>query len=362
MKRIISIILSAVVCVTAAAQNVRWYDAAELTVIGKPISTAKAFTRIDTAQYKFANRTIDRYAGYSTGLAVLFETDSHVIRAKWTTGPSNSGANMTAIGQKGLDLYIMKDGKWVFAGVGSPDMVKEPFCNHEGTIVADMADGTRQCLLYLPLFDKVDALEIGIEEGAVIRPIDNPFRYNIVVHGSSITHGASAGRPGMTYAARFGRDNGFYCMNLGFSGQCKLQPEYAAYLADIKDVDAFIFDVFSNPKAEEIYDRFDAFVDIVRKAHPDVPMLFLQTERRETRNFSLAREKFESEKQSAAAKVIRERMKSDKDIYFITSEDFLGHEHIATVDGSHPSDLGFTYMLESISPKIRKIFRKYGIR
>ena len=144
--------------------------------------------------------------------------------------------------------------------------------------------------------------------------------------------------------------------------QCKLQPEYAAYLADIKDVDAFIFDVFSNPKAEEIYDRFDAFVDIVRKAHPDVPMIFLQTERRETRNFSLAREKFESEKQSAAAKVIRERMKSDKDIYFITSEDFLGYEHIATVDGSHPSDLGFTYMLESISPKIRKIFRKYGIR
>ena len=55
-------------------------------------------------------------------------------------------------------------------------------------------------------------------------------------------------------------------------------------------------------------------------------------------------------------------MKNDKHIFFIPSDDFLGHEHIATSDGSHPTDLGFTYMLESIAPKLKKIFRKYGIR
>ena len=347
---------------TAAAQNVRWYDAAELTVIGKPISTAKAFTRIDTAQYKFANRTIDRYAGYSTGLAVLFETDSHVIRAKWTTGPSNSGANMTAIGQKGLDLYIMKDGKWVFAGVGTPIMRKAPFSQHEGTIVTDMTKDTKQCILYLPLFDNVEKLEIGIQDGSVIKPMANPFRHNIIVHGSSITHGASASRAGMTYAARFGRDNGLYTCNLGFSGMCKLQKEYAYYLADIKEVDAFIFDTFSNPQADVINEKFDEFVDIVRAAHPDVPMIFLQTERRETRNFNVKREASEAEKQKVAEAVVRNRMKTDKNMYFISSEGFLGTEHIATADGTHPTDLGFTHMLEIISPKIKKILKKYGIR
>jgi hypothetical protein len=45
-------------------------------------------------------------------------------------------------------------------------------------------------------------------------------------------------------------------------------------------------------------------------------------------------------------------MKTDKHLYFIPSDDFLGDEHIATSDGSHPTDLGFTYMLESISPKM----------
>lgn len=362
MKHILLSIMTAAFCFNVSAQSMKWHNAAEFTIIGKPVPTSEAFTRIDGSVYKFNDKTIDRYAGYSTGLAILFETDSPIIKARWITGDDNSGANMAAIGQKGLDLYIMKDGKWVFAGVGTPDMKKAPFRKHESTIVSDMSDGIKQCLLYLPLFDHVKSLEIGIEEGTFIQAIENPFRHNIIVHGSSITHGASASRPGMTYPARFGRDNGFYTMNLGFSGMCKLQKEYAYYLADIKDVDAFIFDTFSNPLADVIYENFDQFVDIVRAAHPEVPMIFLQTERREIRNFNTKRDALEAAKQKAAEEVVMRRMKSDNHMYFITSEDFLGDEHIATADGTHPTDLGFSYMLESITPKIKKIFKKYRIK
>lgn len=355
------IALSVLVSISTSAQ-IKWHDAADLTIIGKPIPTSKPFARVDTSVYKFNNATIDRYANYSTGLAVVFETDSRSIRAKWTTGGSNSGQNQTAIAQKGLDMYILKDGKWVFAGTGNPKMGKAPFSSHEGTIVTDMAEGAKQCLLYLPLFDKVDKLEIGLDEGASLKAIDNPFRHNIIVHGSSITHGASASRSGMTYAARLGRDNGWYTSNLGFSGMCKLQKEYAHYLADIKDVDAFIFDTFSNPTAEEITARFNEFVDIVRAAHPGVPMIFLQTERREIRNFNVKRDASEQAKQDAAEQVVKARMKTDKHIYFIDSDGFLGTDHLGTVDGTHPNDLGFARMLEVITPKIKKILKKYGIK
>lgn len=362
MKKIFFTLLSVLVCLSASAQQTKWHDASQLTIIGKALPTSKPFSRIDTAVYKFNSRTIDAYANYSTGVAVLFETDSHTLKAKWTTGGGNAGDNMTGILQKGLDLYILKDGKWIFAGVPRLKMRKAPFDKHQGTIVADMPEGTKQCLLYLPVFDKVDALEIGIDENSFIKGIDNPFRHKIVVHGSSITHGASASRPGMTYPARLGRDNGWYTINLGFSGQCRLQKEYARYLADIKDVDAFVFDTFSNPAAEEITQKFNEFVDIVRAAHPDVPMIFLQTERREIRNFSTTKEKSEAAKQKAAEEVVKARMKTDKNMYFIDSEGFLGYEHIGTVDGTHPNDLGFTHMLEIITPKIKKILKKYGIK
>lgn len=362
MKRIFLAVLSAVLVLNASAQDIKWHDATELTIIGKAIPTSKPYTRIDGEVYKFNNKTIDIYAGYPTGLAVLFETDSPTIRARWTTGSVNSGANMSAILTKGLDLYIMKDGKWVFAGVGTPTMRKAPFSQHEGTIVTDMTEDAKQCLLYLPTFDNLEKLEIGITEGSSIKASANPFRHNIIIHGSSITHGASASRAGMTYVARFGRDNGLYTCNLGFSGMCKLQKEYALYLADIKEVDAFIFDTFSNPTAEEITNRFDEFVDIVRAAHPDIPMIFLQTERRETRNFNVKREASEAEKMKIAEAAVRNRMKTDKNMYFIDSEGFLGTEHIATADGTHPTDLGFTYILETITPKIKKIFKKYNIK
>ena len=362
MKRIVLSLISLLVFLSMSAQNVHYVNAEDLTVIGKAISTDRAFTRIDTTVYKFNDKVIDEYACHSTGLAVLFATDSPFIKAKWVTSEKNASENMTAIAQKGLDLYIKKDGKWIFAGVGRPDMEKGPYYDrHEGTIVKSMASGRKECLLYLPLYDRLDSLFIGIEEGSYIQAVENPFKYRIVVKGSSVTHGLAASRPGMTYAARFARDNGFYCFNLGFSGKSKLQLEYARYLADIQ-ADAFIFDAFSNPSAEMIHENFDRFVDMIRASHPHTPLIFMQTERRESRNFDTWREDFEAKKQAAAEQEVRERMKVDKHIYFLTSEDFLGHEHIATSDGSHPTDLGFTYMLESIEPKILKILGKYGIK
>lgn len=347
--------------VMASSQQLKYVDASELNVIGKVLPTPKPFTRLDTEKYKFDDKVIERYANFSTGLMVLFSTDSRTIAANWTTSEANAGYNMTSILYKGLDLYIKKDGKWVFAGVGSPKMTKGPYDKHSATIVENMPEGTKECLLYLPVFDRVDALEIGVDEDAQIAPLDNPFRYKIVFKGSSVTHGTSASRPGMTYSSRFGRDNNFYVCNLGFSGRSKLQKEYARILADT-EADAFILDAFSNPLADEINARFDEFVDIIRAAHPDTPLIFLQTERRETRNFNMVVEEREAAKQKAAEEQIRARMKTDRHIYFLTSEDFLGDEHIATVDGSHPTDLGFTYMLDSISPKILKILKKYGIR
>lgn len=363
MKKILFAFLALAFCVSMSAQKERYYNAAELTVIGKPIPTSKDFTRIDTSAYKFNDKVIEEYACHSTGLAVLFATDSPVIKARWITSEKNASENMTAIAQKGLDLYIRQDEEWVFAGVGRPDMASGPdYDEHQGTIVKSMAPGRKECLMYLPLYDRLDSLFIGVEEGSYVEPLENPFKYRIVVKGSSVTHGLAASRPGMSYAARFGRDNGFLCFNLGFSGLSKLQKEYAEYLADIEDVDAFIFDAFSNPSAEVIHENFDRFVDIIRASHPETPLIFMQTERRESRNFDTWREDFETKKQAAAEEEIRERMKTDRHIYFIPSDDFLGHDHIATSDGSHPTDLGFTRMLDSISPRILKILRKYGIR
>ena len=99
----------------------------------------------------------------------------------------------------------------------------------------------------------------------------------------------------------------------------------------------------------------------VRIIFAEVPMIFLQTERRETRNFSTSREAKEAAKQAAAVEMVTARMKTDKHMYFIGSEGFLGDKHIGTVDGTHPNDLGFDRILQSYGPQIAKILKKHGI-
>ena len=158
MKKIILTLAVIALSAIVSAQETRYYNAAGLNVIGKAIPTSKDFTRIDTSAYKFNDKVIEEYACHSTGLAVLFATDSPFIKARWVTSEKNAAENMTAIAQKGLDLYIRKDGEWVFAGVGRPEMDKGPaYAAHEGTIVKSMAEGRKECLLYLPLYDRLDS-------------------------------------------------------------------------------------------------------------------------------------------------------------------------------------------------------------
>lgn len=343
----------------AAEPALRYVDATTLTVIGKALDTEQPYNRIDTTRYRVPARTAG-YCYHSTGLAVVFRTDSPVIRTRWETSGRNPGTNMTAIAQKGLDLYIRRNGEWVFAGVGNPK-IGSGNDRHDATIVQAMEEGEKECLLYLPLFDRTERLEIGVAEGSLIEAMENPFRRRIVVHGSSITHGASAGRAGMAYPALLERRTGLYTINLGFSGRCTLQPEFAAYLARV-EADAFILDCFSNPGAQTIDERFDAFVDTIRRTHPATPLIFLQTIVRETGNFDTKKRRFENDKRAAAEAQIRERMKRDRHLYFVDPGDLLGSDHNASIDGTHPSDLGFERMLGCIEPQIRKILKKYDIR
>ena len=336
-------------------QPLRYVDAATLTVIGKSMPTPKLFQRVDTARYELW-QPVKNYSAFSTGLAVVFRTDSRTIRARWKTGGYGLGHNMTAIARKGLDLYIERDGQWVYAGFGWPKGD-----NHDSALVEYMDEGEKTCLVYLPLWDEVLSLELGIDGDSRIEAVPNPFRHRIVVIGSSITHGTGLSRPGMAYPAQLERATGFEFVNLGASGQCKME-QFFAHVAAACEADAFLFDSFSNPSAQQIEERLEPFVATIRAAHPTTPLIFLQTEVRESRNFNDKIRKFEDDKRAASEAGMQRLLKQDKNIYFLNPGMPLGDDHDETVDGVHPSDLGHGRILEVIRPQIVKILKKHDIR
>lgn len=363
MKRIITIIALALAAAIMSAQtpkNVRYVftEASDLNLIGKIIEgTPNPYHRVDTVKYKGFTKSENRQVRCPNGLAVLFKTNSTTISVKCEYGWKAVPMTSTMVTIRGFDLYI-KDGKdWKYAAAGVNKEEKE---NENLVLIRNMDGKEKECMLYLPIYSELHSLQIGVQEGAYIQALESPFRHRIGIFGSSFTHGASTTRSGMTYPMQLTRWTGLQFLNLGCSGNGKLQPHFAKVLCDA-DVDALVFDMFSNPSPKIIEDRLFPFIEEIQKSHPDIPLVFQQTIYRERRNFDCATEAYESKKQEVAARLMKEACKKYENVYFIQTN-ATDKLHETSVDGTHPSDYGYTLWAKSIQKPLLKIFRKYGIK
>ena len=101
MKRILTtIVLAVLLCGSAMAKSeLKWVDGTDLNICGHTIRNAKnPYSRLETKPYGFTNKAIIRYSQYSTGLYVMFKTNSSQISAEWSVASVKS--NKTKAGTK----------------------------------------------------------------------------------------------------------------------------------------------------------------------------------------------------------------------------------------------------------------------
>lgn len=334
-------------------QNV-YTPAEKLTVVGKIVPTPKPFQRVDTLQYSELPTNVKERVVHSAGIAISFVTNSTQITAKWCTEGSPTSATMTEVAYRGMDLYIKKDGQWVYAGVARPQVGKECFST---TLARYMDTEEKECLLYLPLYNEATSVSIGVEENAYIRPGKQPFKKRILIYGSSIVQGAAASRPGMAYPARLSRMTGLNFLNLGMGASAKMEKPVADMIAEMQ-ADAFILDCVPNSSPEEITQRTAYLIRTIRQNHPDAPIIVMQSVFRESGNFNLRTEANVAQQNENILEEVEKLKRSGiESLYFIPSDDFLGDDHEGSVDGTHPTDLGFDRMLQVIEPRIMEILK-----
>lgn len=364
MKRVIITLLSLLVAVSAATAQkqkaITYVDASTLTIVNKIQNNDKPFERLDVKRYNSLTRSANKAFVQSTGIAILFSTDSRNIHARWSVAPRKFVANCNDIHSRGMDIYIRHEGKWTFAGVARPTPHPD-ILDFESPLVRRMGEGVKECMLYLPAYAQVKSLEIGVDEGATIKPIPSPFKHKVVFIGSSLTHGEANPRPGAIYVAQLGRRLNIETPNLGHSGQCKMQQHFVDIVCD-NEADAFVFDAFSNSTADIINERLYDFVKQIRAKHKNTPLIFLQTEKRAGALFDLGAKKRNDDQRAAAEKLMKVVMKDFKNIYFINPAFEIGDDNEGTVDGSHLTTLGTDRVLKVIEPKLRKILSQHGIK
>lgn len=357
MKKIVIIVVTALISVSALAQQV-YTDAMNLTVVNKLMSTKNPYHRLDVEKYPGMTAGEQGQAVCCTGMVIAFRTDSKTIALDVNYAKAGAGENSANICTRGFDLYMKNtEGKWVWAANGTPS---KPKINDWTSIkLIDAAPGTMQdCLLYLPLFSELNELQIVTEYGSTIEPLANPFKGRIAVWGSSFTHGSGCSRPAMTYSAQLERMTGYQFINMGFSGNSKLQQYFATALLEA-DVDAYVCDAFSNPQADMIKDRLVAFVERFVREKPNVPLIMVQTIRREKRNFSPEYEARETAKMETADSMMRELADRYPNVYWIDHIDLSEAANEATSDGTHPDNYGYTLWARSLEHSLIPILEKY---
>lgn len=300
---------------------------------------------------------VQALANCTAGGQIRFHTNSSVlsIRVK-LTGPANM-YHMTATGQCGFDCYL--------GDVGNQHFLCTTRFDHKLTeYEAQLYDWKQKralgVTLYFPLYQGVEEVWIGLDLDAEVYAApayisDKP----VVIYGTSITQGGCASRPGMAYPNILSRSIPLEFFNLGFSGNGKGEAEVARTIAGIEKLSLFVLDYEANSgSVEDITATLPSFIRIIREHHPKVPILVIS-------NICYAGDRFypamhqlhEGRRKVQKDTVERLRGEGDTQLHFLNGFTLLGEDDASecTVDGSHPTDLGFLRMAQSLEPVIRRL-------
>lgn len=335
-----------------------WTDIRQLGVEGRGWNdTADFYDRLPAKAEKLVRPPVWDLSRDSAGMCVRFVTDATAIHARWTLRKAWLYLpNETAIGNSGLDLYVKTERGWHWLAVGQPTAQ-----TNEAALVEKLIPGKREYLLYLPLYNGTKSVELGIPAGSVLEkaPAWGPgVRKPIVFYGTSILQGLSASRPGMVHSAMLGRWFNWPTINLGFSGNGKMEPELARLLAEL-DPSIYVLDCLPNMDAAEIKERVEPFVKILRSAHPDTPIVLVEDRTMQDSFLIAGRMEWYHGKDRAELKAAFDRLQKAgvKNLFYIPGDHLFGDDGEGSVDGSHPNDLGFMRQAEIFAKALKPLLK-----
>jgi len=339
--------------------GIAWYDVSQWGVEGKGWSdTARYFDRLPARAEGKVRAPVWSLSRHSAGMLVRFETDAPAIHTRYDLlSPNLALPHMPATGVSGLDLYARDEkgrDRWLAITRPATQRVSGPLISNIDPLPGSVP---RLYTLYLPLYNGVEKLEIGVPSGKSFRGIAPRKDRPILFYGTSIMHGACASRTGMSISAIVGRRLNRPVINLGFSGNGQMEPEVGLLLAEL-DPAVYAIDCLPNMTADMVAARTEPLIRQLRAARPDTPILLVED--RTTTNSPFLRSSRERHESSRAAfRTVYERLKQDgvKGLAYLEGPQLLGDDGEGATDGSHPNDLGMVRYADAYEKPLRRLLK-----
>ncbi len=345
-----------------ARQSTSWFTADSLPLLGKcvdPASTSLRYQRLPDSLEHTGTRPPLFYNGrHSSGMAIRFATDAPSIDVKWTSVIMNRLEQMTPTAVRGLDLYMMlPDSSWTFINTARPDLYKP---SSQANLFNNFEPIEREYMLYLSLYDCVDSLAIGVPQGYSVRQpsIGLPVAHKpIVYYGTSLVHGGCVNRAGMSPSNILRRRLNRDIVNLGFGGNGQLDLEIARVIAAAHDPSLIILDFVANCSSEQIDTLMVPFVDIIREAHPQVPILFIECLHHPRTVFDTKLRNDVETHNAIMHSRYDDLCKRYAKLYYLPADNLIeGNDH--TVDALHFTDYGAMLFANALQPTISSLLEE----
>ncbi|WP_289023964.1 SGNH/GDSL hydrolase family protein [uncultured Salegentibacter sp.] len=360
MKSFLSLVLLLCFGISIGQNEVEldWYNTAEMELGGKvKASTSNPYQRFPDSMQNLVRKRVWELSKNPSGVYVDFETDASQVIVKYVVNGPLQFPHMPATGVSGVDLYLSQDNtwKWLKGRYQFQDTISYHYR------LKDTVNGIKHNLrLYLPLYNTVSYMEIGVDEQSYFKNTSIPDKNPVVIYGTSITQGACSGRPGTTWTSLLERQINTPVLNYGFSGNGRLEDEVISYLAQL-DAEVFVLDCLANftsgqgLNAVEAKKRLIKSVEALRKLNPETPIVLTdhagypygEVYNPEKKKYQLLN------KANREAFEFLER-KGYRDIYLLENED-LGLDQDDFIDGVHPNDAGMKKYAEAYGRLLLKI-------
>ena len=333
----------------AITNGMQWIDGSSLPIEGQGFAqTAVPYGRMPAGVTTNVNAGVRGMGNFSTGLQLRFHAKTKKLSVRWTLAGAVGGQPkdfLSPTARAGIDIYRRRaDGIWRFVKLG---VLQSPT---EGLLeIADWGEG--DCLVNLPGWSALRDVSVGVDETGTVTPLKpraNGVTKPVVFYGTSITHGSSASRPGMTFVSQVGRHLDVPVVNLGFSGSGVMEFEMSEHLAKI-DASCYVLDCLWNmfmtdapdPRPSYRYrcvdENYEPFIRNLRAKRPGVPIVM--AEQCDVRCGP-------PNKKDLFIRKLYEKLVAEgwQNLVYLPKAGMYPPDGDGTVDGCHATDLGMTHL------------------
>lgn len=320
----------------------------------------RSYNRFPSRSKSIVNPRVWSLSQDSSGLAIYFKTNSPIIEIRYICLKNFSKFNMAAIGVSGIDLLSKTaTNKWI----AIQHQYKFDSNNHQVTYIYNETRKSNpndpfEYHLYLPLYNTIENLEIGVKKDFFFQFIEKVNSKPIVIYGTSIVQGCCVPRPIDTWSNIIQRHFNVPVLNFGFSNSARLEEEVVNLVTENEAV-LYVIDCLPNCyefDVETVKRLVLNALNIIRKKWLLTPILLVEfagLNHEETDKESFDRIlNTNLAQRSVYEKKVEE---GEKNIFYLSKEE-IGFDSSCFTDFIHPNSYGMVRYAKAYIQKLNQIF------